>query len=102
MSPCRRLEGDPRHAGDPLQALPHLPQEGKRPLTLLVGEEGVEIGEPGMAREVLVELGVVLHRARAQRVEPRVHPVVHPGEGGVVADEFRLRDRGEAGRTLPP
>src|SRR5262245_9970059 len=46
--------------------------------------------EAGQACHVLVDLRVVLHGARAQRVEVRVDAVVHPREARVVANHVEL------------
>ena len=46
----------------------------------------------------LVQLRVVLHRARAERIEARVEVEVAPREAVVVADDLRLGDLGQARR----
>jgi hypothetical protein len=54
--------------------------------------------EPGEARHhcrSLVGAGVVLHRARAERVEVRVYAPVLAREVGVVPDDGRLVDLGQ-------
>ena len=38
--------------------------------------QGVQVGEAGQARHFLIETGVVLHGARAQRIKARVDRVV--------------------------
>src|SRR2546426_8047378 len=52
------------------------------------------------ARHVLVELRVVFHGARAERVEVRVDAVVHARETRVVADDVELGDLGQRRRLL--
>src|SRR5262245_23281530 len=46
--------------------------------------------EPGQPRHVLVDLRVVLHGARAERIEVRVDAVVHAREARVMTDHVEL------------
>ena len=59
---------------------------------------GVQVAEAGQAGHLVVELRVVLHRARAQRVEAQVDGVVQLREPGVVAHHLRLGELGQRGR----
>src|SRR6267143_488045 len=59
----------------------------ERALGERLGGVRVEAREAGQAGHVLVEPRVVLHRARAERIEMRVHAVVHARETRVVADD---------------
>src|SRR3990170_5017638 len=61
-----------------------------------------EPGKTGEARHVLVDLGVVLHRARSQRVETDVHGIVALGELRVVAHQIRLAHFRQGRRTGSP
>ena len=54
------------------------------------GASGWSVGEARQARGPLVELGVELHRARAERVEARVDRVVELRQVDVVADDLGL------------
>ena len=60
------------------------------PWAVVVRGERMERREAGQACGPLVDLGVVLHRARAERVEPRVDRVVELREVDVVADDLGL------------
>ena len=67
-----------------------LPQQLERALGQRVRRQRVELREAGQAGGPLVDLGVVLHRARAQRVEAAVHRVVEVREVDEVADDLGL------------
>ena len=97
----RGLEGDRLHARDLGQGAFQLPEQLQRALGDLVGGHRVELGEAAQAGGPLVELGVELHRARAERVEPGVDRVVELAQVDVVADDVRLVHLGEGGRGDP-
>ena len=59
---------------------------------------GMQLREAVEPRELLVDDGVVLHRARAERVHPLVEVVIAPREASEVAREHRLRHRGHGRR----
>src|ERR1700724_3383928 len=61
----------------------------------------MDIGESGEPRPLLVEPRVMLHRARAQRIEPAVDGVVLLRQPGEVADHLRLAETGQADLCLP-
>ncbi len=71
------------------------------PWAIGVGRHRVEVREPGQARGPLVELRVVLHRARAERVEPRVDRVVELAQVDVVAHDLGLGELGQRGGLRP-
>ena len=98
----RGLERDGVHAADLGEVLLEAPEELERALGRLVGGQGMEGGEAGQAGRPLVDLGVVLHGARAEGVEARVHAPVELGEVHVVADEGRLVELGECRAGGPP
>src|SRR6266700_3183299 len=60
----------------------------------------MEIGKAGQPRHLLVEPRVVLHRARAERVEAAVDRVVLLRQAGEMAHDLRLAEPGEADRPL--
>ena len=62
------------------------------------GASGCSVGEAGQARRPLVDLGVVLHRARAQRVEAAVDRVVEVREAHEVVHHGGLVDLGQRRR----
>ena len=70
-----------RMPGDLGQGALELPQQLERALRDLVGRHRMEVGEAGQAGRPLVELGVELHGARAERVEPGVDRVVELATG---------------------
>ena len=67
-----------------------------------VGRERMERGEAGQSGGPLVDLGVVLHRARAERVEARVDRVVELRQVDEVADDLGLVELGQADRRRAP
>ena len=85
------LEGHGVHAGDLLQQVRRLAVDRETALDRLLPLEGVDGGEARQGGHVLVDLGVVLHGAGTQGVEPVVDPVDLLGQGGVVAGHLRLR-----------
>ena len=73
-SPCAPAAGWSVTAAMPLishEPLLELPEQLERALGDRVGRQRVELGEAGQAGGPLVDLGVVLHGARAERVEAR-------------------------------
>ena len=73
-------------------------QRLERALRGLDGLERVELGEARQRRHVLVDLGVVLHRARAEGIEAVVHAVDALAEGGVMAGELIFAHVGQVQR----
>ena len=94
----RRLEAhrvQPRDLGEHLLELEEeLEQSLQRPL-ILIGMLRTEAGQPGQS---LVPLRVVLHRARAERVEVRVDRHVERRQVRVVPDDVQLAQLGQGGR----
>ena len=66
------------------------PHQLQRPLRILVVLIGVQVAEPGQADQPLVDARVVLHRARAERVEAGVDAEVARAELGEVPYQLRL------------
>ena len=93
-----RLEADVREARDLAQRLLELVHQLQRALGALGVLRRVQAGVAGQRGDALVQLRVVLHRARAERVEAGVEVEVALGEPVVVADDLRLGDLGELGR----
>ena len=60
----------------------------------------MQAGVAGERRDLLVQARVVLHRARAERVRPRVEVEVPARDAVVVADDLGLGDLGELGGLL--
>ena len=68
------------------------------PCAMRIGRERMERGEGGYSGGPLVDLGVVLHGARAERIEARVDRVVELREVDEVADDLGLVQLGQADR----
>ena len=85
-----RLEGHGVHASDlPKQLL----RQGvglQAALDSLLGLEGVDLSKAGQGGHILVDFGIILHGAGAQRVEPVVDAVDPLAQSGVVAGELGL------------
>ena len=87
-----------RQAADLRQRALQQPHQLERALGAARVLRRVQAGVPGQRRDPLVELRVVLHRARAERVEAGVEVEVAAREPVVVADDLRLGDLGQARR----
>jgi len=96
----RRLQRHGREPCDLGEDLLELPHELERALRTLVLLQRVQVAEAGQPDDTLVDAGVVLHRARPERVEARVDPEVAVGERGEVADDLVLGDLGEPRRRF--
>ncbi len=96
----RGLQAHVREARDlgerPLQ-VPHQLERALRALGVL---QRVQPRMAGERRRALVQARVVLHRARAERVEARVEIEVALGQAHVVAHDLRLGDLGQRGGSL--
>src|SRR5947199_267771 len=60
----------------------------------------MDVGEARQARDLLVEPGIVLHRARAEREQAEVDRIILPAEPGIMAHRLRLRQAGKADRAV--
>ena len=79
--------GQARHLGE---AAAQFQQDAERALRLLGGGLRVRRREARQRRHEVVDLRVVLHRARTQRIGAGVDAVIPRGERGVVAHEAAL------------
>ncbi len=91
------LQRDVRQTADLAQRALEVPHQLQRALGPLRALERVQAGVAGQRRDALVQARVVLHRARAQRVEARVQVEVALGQLHVVAHDLGLGDLGQAG-----
>src|SRR5205823_9584206 len=98
---CCGLKRDGVEPRDLGQRFLELDAQAQRSLRALLVLERVQIAEPGQRGEALVDARVVLHRARAERVEAGVDPEVACGELREVTEEIRLGDLGQARRLGP-
>ena len=87
-----RLQRDVRQARDLAQRLLELPHQLQRALGALGRLGRVQPRVARQRRDALVQLRVVLHRARAERVEAGVEVEVALREPVVVAHDLRLGD----------
>ena len=88
------LEGEMLHPGD-LREEPVRPvQDGAGTLDRLGVLQGMQALEGGHGSDLLVDLGIVLHRATAQGIEAGIDAEIHLGEVGVVAHHIHLADLG--------
>src|SRR3989454_2401113 len=101
LRPRRGLQSDGIHSADlredPLELVEDL-QDSLDRRGVLVRVDPRHLREAG---ELLRELRIELHRARAERVETGVDPEVHLTQSRVMADDVVLRNLRE-GETLPP
>ena len=51
----------------------------------MIGLQGMQVLESWQSSHLLIDLGIILHGARAQRIEPIVHTEVVQREIGIVA-----------------
>jgi len=94
-----RLEGDGVEAGHFGEDLLEAPHELQRTLRAVLLLQRVQVAEAGQRHDPLVHPWVVLHRARAERIEARVDPEGPVGQPGEVTDELGLRQLGQARRA---
>ncbi len=97
----RGLQGDRVHPGDLLEHLAQLPHQPEGALHRRSRLKGVKVAKPRQARRQLVHLGIVLHRARAQRVERFVHVVVLQRDCREMPDYVVLGNLRQSRRRFP-
>ena len=99
----RRLQGDAGQPGDLAQVLLQLVHEQQRALDGHLILVGMDVLKAGQRDGAVVDLGIVLHRARAERVEARVDGMVHLAEAGEVAHHLDLAHlrQGQVARSMP-
>ena len=98
LGPRRRLERHRREPGDLGEDALQAPHELERALRVLVVGVWMQVAEAGQPGEPLVHPRVVLHRARAERVEARVDAERPVGERGEVPHDLGLRELGQPWR----
>ena len=89
------LQRDVLHARDLRQRALQAPHQLERALRVIGVLQRVQAGVPGQRGGALVQARVVLHRARAERVEAGVEVVVALRDADVVAHELGLGDLGQ-------
>ena len=91
-------QGDRRHAGHLDQPVRQLGDQLERAGHGRLRLQRVDVGEAGQPRHLLVEARVVLHGARAERIDAGVDGVVLLAEAHVVAHRLRLGEAGQIDR----
>ena len=86
------LEGEMLHPRDLRQEPVRPVQHGAGALHRLGILQGMQALEGGQSRELFVDLGIVFHRAAAERVEARIDAEIHLGQVGVVTHDVHLAD----------
>ena len=85
------LERRGRHPGDLAENLFQLHEQLEPSLDATIRCSGVHIGQARQRCNSVAELGVVLHRARSERVRPQVDRVLPVGEPREMTDQVALR-----------
>ena len=83
------------HAGDFGKEVLQSVEQLQRSLGLLGRLLGMDPGEPGQEGHFVVDLGVVLHGARTQRVKVGIDAEVQLAQGGEILDHFGLGNLGQ-------
>ena len=89
------------HPGDLAQRDFELDQELEPALGAVGGGGGMDVGQAGQHGDGVTDLGVVLHRARAQWVGTEIDRELAVAQAGEMADEVAFRDLGECHRGCP-
>ena len=100
---ARPAAGDSATAGMPVSVFSQCASvsiSSSAPCTVDAGCSGWRSAKPGQPRQLLVEPRVVLHRARAERVEAAVDRVILLRQPGEMAHDLRLAEPGQADRRL--
>ena len=98
-APAGRLQGGRRHAGDLAQGVVQVTSSSSQPWVSERRRRRVDTGRARAVRPTVVaELGVVLHRARTERVGAEVDRVLAVRQPGEVGDQVTL---GHLGQRAP-
>ena len=100
MGASLRAHRDRGHGRQRRKPAHQLGDEHQRALCGLLRLQWVEIAETREPRHLLVETRIVLHRARAERIEAGVDRIVHARQAHIVADNLWLRQSREPNRPL--
>ena len=98
----RRLKADRRHPGDLGERLFKILEQSQIPLRQFIRQVGVSRTEPFEPRDPLVQLRIVLHRTRAERIHPEVDGVVPGRDPGEMANDVDFADFRQAGKVILP
>ena len=97
---CGGLERERVHTGHFAKQLSRFIQQLQRALRRLLRLERMEPRKARQRRKGFIDLGVVLHRARAQRIEAVVHAVDAVRQRGIVPDKLIFAHLRQAQRLL--
>ncbi len=97
-APALRAHRDAVHAGEVNQPAGEFVDHREGPLHRVGGLQRVDVGEARHPRDLLVEPGIMLHRARAEREEAEIDRIILAAEAGVVPHRLGLGQPGEADR----
>ena len=100
MRARRRRQRHRRHAGQGLEPVRQRVDQLERALHGRQRLQRMDVGEARQPRQLLVEPRIVLHRARAERVEPAVDRVVLLRQPREMAHDLRLAEPRQADRRL--
>ena len=89
-----------RHAGQYRQPAHQFADQRQRALHRLLRLQRMEIAKARQPRHLLVEPRIVLHRAGAERIKPRIDRVIHARQPHVMAHHFRLGQARQADRRF--
>ena len=96
-----RRHGDGVHPGHDHQPAGELGDKFKRALHGRLRLQGMNIGKAGQACHRLVEAGIMLHRAGAERINPGVDRIIQPRQPHVMTHCLWLAQARKASRFLP-
>ena len=86
------------HAGELHQPLADQIDQREAALHGLDRLQWVDVGEAGQASHLLVQARIMLHRAAAEREQAEIDRVILAAEAGIMADDLRLGEAGQADR----
>ncbi len=95
VRPCLGGHGDGLHACQRDQPVRQLVDHAQRALHGFLRLQRVDIGKAGHPRDFLVQSGIVLHRAGAERERTEIDGVILPREAGVVPHGLGLGQAGQ-------
>ncbi|MNE45844.1 hypothetical protein D3C80_1401520 [compost metagenome] len=93
-------QGHRRHARQGRQPMGQLVHQLQRALNRRLRLQRVDVREAGQTRHLLVQTRVVLHRARAQRIDGQIDGVVLLAQAHIVAHGLGLGQAGQTDRVL--
>ena len=102
LRPRRRLKTDRRHPGNLGERLFEILEQSQVSLRQFIRQIGMRRREPFESRDPLIQLRIVLHRTRAERIHPEVDRVVPGRNPGEMANDVDFADFRQAGKVIFP